>query len=45
MVRHLDPEFRKASARQVPEMEAMMKGFSEKTKAILRRRGGVGEMH
>ena len=40
-VRHLDAEIRKASARQVPEMEAMMKGFSEKAK----RRGGLGEVH
>ena len=43
-VRHPNPEMRKASARQVLEMEARMKGFSEKAKAILKRRG-VGAMH
>jgi hypothetical protein len=45
MVRHVDPEIRKASERQVLEIEAMMNGFSEKAKAILKRRGVVGEVH
>jgi hypothetical protein len=45
MVRHLNPEVRKASEREVLEIEAMMNGFSEKAKAILKRRGVVGEVH
>jgi hypothetical protein len=45
MVRHLDPEIRKSSERNVQEIKAMMKGFGEKAKAILRRRGVVGEVH
>jgi hypothetical protein len=44
-VRHLDPELRKASERRVLEIEAMQNGFSEKAKAILKRRGVVGEVH
>jgi hypothetical protein len=44
-VRHPNPEMRKASARQVLEMEARQKGFNEKAKAILRGRGVVGEVH
>jgi hypothetical protein len=43
MVRHLAPEIRKASERNVQEIEAMMKGFGEKAKAILRRRGVFGQ--
>ncbi len=44
-VRHLDPEVRKTSKRNVQEMEATMNGFREKAKAKLRRRGVVGEVH
>src|SRR5262245_53231881 len=44
-VRHLDPETRKASEKRVLEMEAMRKGFSERAKAILRKRGVVGDVH
>ena len=44
-VRHLDPEIRKASKREVQEIEAMMNGFRGKAKAKLRRRGVVGEVH
>jgi hypothetical protein len=44
-VRHLDSETRKASEKEVLEMEAMRKGFSEKARAILRKRGVVGDVH
>jgi hypothetical protein len=43
-VRYPDPEIRKASARQVLEIEAKMNGFREKARTKLRSRG-ILELH